>query len=87
MLRLRSDELDWKLVDGEVVVLDLRRSVYLSLNDTGAVVWQLLADGVDGPDELLAAILDEFEVTEPEAAADLDLLLADLRAQDLLVEA
>lgn len=34
VLRLRTDELDWKLVEGEVVILDLRRSVYLSLNDT-----------------------------------------------------
>ena len=35
-LRLREDGLNWREIDGEVVVLDLERSHYLNLNATGA---------------------------------------------------
>ena len=55
----------------------------LLLNETAALVWQKLQTSVSR-DNLLRAILDEFDVEEPVAAADLDALLERLRAYDVI---
>ncbi len=55
----------------------------LLLNETAALVWQKLQNPVSR-DDLLHAILDEFDVEEPVAAADLDALLERLRAYDVI---
>ncbi len=42
----------------------------ISINDTGRFIWNLLENGVD-KQELLAAFLAEFEVSEEEAKQDI----------------
>jgi hypothetical protein len=36
LLRVRSDALEWLEVEGQVIALDLRNSVYLSVNPAGS---------------------------------------------------
>ena len=38
-------DLSWRRVDDEIVILDLRTRAYYSLNEVGARIWELLADG------------------------------------------
>jgi len=47
----------------------------LSLNETGAFLWGLLEKGTDR-EGLLHALLEEYDVTEEVAAADMDEFLA-----------
>lgn len=47
----------------------------LSLNETGAFLWGVLEKGTDR-ERLLAALLEEYEVPEAVAAADMDEFLA-----------
>lgn len=82
-VKLRSQGLDWRLVEGEVVALDVDRSVYLSVNPTGAVLWPLLAEGA-APEALRARLRDACALDEGRAARDVDAFVADLRAQGLL---
>ena len=35
-LRLRQDELEWREIDRDIVVLDARNAAYLTLNGSGA---------------------------------------------------
>lgn len=84
-LRLRSVDVVWRQLDGEAILLDLRSSQYLRINGTGAVVLDALRDGA-APEELTRALLDEFEVSEKQARADVDRFLSSLGAADLLVE-
>ena len=77
-LRLRRDGLHWVEADGEIVALDDRSLQYLSANAVGAVLWQSLIEGATR-DELLARILEEFDVEEDVAARDLDGFLASWR--------
>lgn len=66
---VRQRDLSWREVDGEVVVLDLSSSTYLSLNGSGAVLWRALAEGTD--EEGLADVLVEhFGVERPVADRD-----------------
>ena len=82
-LRLRRDRLHWLEADGEIVALDERSLMYLNANPAGAVLWQSLAQGASR-EELIQGILDEFDVDEATASADVDRFLAELDARDLL---
>src|SRR4051794_18165403 len=44
-LRLRSADLRWQAVEDDVLVLDLRNDLYLEVNRSGALLWELLARG------------------------------------------
>ena len=55
------------------------------LNDVSALVWEKLQNPVSR-DDLLKAILDEFEVEKAVAAADLDALLAKLKEYGVISE-
>ena len=81
--RLRSDALEWREVEGEIVALDLRTSRYLSVNQTGAVLWHSLAAGAT-QEQLASKLVDEFGIDTATASADLDSFLESLTEQDLL---
>ena len=65
------------------------RSVYevlsgiLLLNEVSAFLWKKLENPVSR-DDLLAALLDQYQVDEATAANDLDLLLEKLRSFDVI---
>ncbi|HEX2088037.1 MAG TPA: PqqD family protein [Solirubrobacteraceae bacterium] len=71
-------------VEGELVLLDPQAVRYYALDDVGARVWQLLGEHGD-VDAVVRAMLDEFDVDETTLRADLDELLARLRAAGLVV--
>ncbi len=82
ILRLRPG-VDWRDVQGDVVALDVRRSVYLATNLAGAVLWSRLSTGATRA-ELVAALVDEFEVDDHTADSDVDVFLRRLLELDLL---
>lgn len=84
-VKLRPDAVAWRLVQDEVVALDLRQSEYLTFNDTGQVLWQALAQGTN-PVDLVIQLLERFDVDEATASADVAAFLAGLRARGLLAE-
>lgn len=83
ILRLRGEGLEWRLLEGEIVALDSSAAKYLSVNRTGAVLWSALAQGATRED-LIARLIEEFDVDEQQAARDLGAFLAALEAQGLL---
>jgi hypothetical protein len=82
-VQIRQGALEWREVDGEVVALDLRTNTYLAINPTGAALWPALVAGADRA-ELLSRLVEAFDVTRDQAAADLHQFLAQLTEQDLL---
>jgi len=85
-LTLHDDAVSWLPVEGQVVVLDLRTARYLSLNDSAARLWAVLAGGGTVGD-LVASLRDEFGIDELEATRDVGAFLDDLRQRGLLDEA
>ena len=83
MLRLRDDRLEWRELEGEVLALDDATRVYLSVNRTGTVLWPLLAAGATR-EQLLARLVERFDVDEDAARPDLGAFLASLEAKSLL---
>ncbi len=57
----------------------------ITLNETGTLIWKKLEDGTT-EEELIEAMLTEYEVTEEVATADVKTFLQALRGADLLDE-
>jgi hypothetical protein len=76
---LNEDELSWTTTDdGQVVILDLATSRYLSLNASAAALWELLATGADRS-ALIGLLGERFSVAPDQAARDVDAFLAALQ--------
>lgn len=82
-LKLRSEDLDWREIEGEVIALEGRSALYMSVNPAGALLWQALAGGASESD--LAALLAEtYEIDGESAAADARRFVAQLEEQGLI---
>lgn len=72
-------------IDGEVVIINLDLGNYYSLQQTGAMVWELIEQS-HGVEEMAAAISRSYE-GEPEAIRkDLDAFLKELLDEQLIRE-
>jgi hypothetical protein len=83
MMKLRSEDLTWREIEGEAILLDLRSSTYFRTNTTGTLLLQALVEGTtrDALVELLAA---DFELETTQAGHDVDAFVADMRARGLI---
>ena len=70
-------------LDGEGVLLNLATGTYFGLNPTATRVWHLVQEG-KATDDIVRAIVDEFEVGQETAAADVAALLGELEAKGLV---
>jgi hypothetical protein len=82
-LRLRSAELSWRQIDGEIVAVDVASSAYLSTNAAGAIMWEMLAAGTTR-DALAVRLVETFGIEAERADADVAAFLDDLSARNLL---
>ena len=83
MLKLREDTIRWKEIDGEAILLDLRTSMYLSVNPSATLLWRMLADGTTR-EALVQALDKEYEIGSDQARDDVDLFLADCATRELI---
>lgn len=83
LFQLRSERLDWREVDGEIIALDLKSAQYLAINRSAAELWPLLVEGATRA-ELVGRLREAFGADVVEAERDLDAFLAALEAQELL---
>lgn len=73
-----------RVVDGEVLLIDLRSGDYFSLNATGATVWQHI-DGTKTIDDLVKIVLAEYDTDPDQVVADVLRLVNDLANEGLVV--
>jgi hypothetical protein len=87
-LFVRETSVVSRRIAGETVILPVRNHVVdvdaiYTLNATGAFVWDLLL-GQRSVDELIDAVVAEFDVPRPQAAVDVVRLVHDLRKEQLI---
>lgn len=82
-LQLRCEDLPWQDLDGEIVALEPRASVYLTMNAAGALLWRRLAEGTSRV-ALVDALIAAYGLPPADAERDVDRFLEQLRAQELL---
>lgn len=65
----RNEDAAWRVFEDGAVIVSPTESVMHSLNPVGTRVWEL-ADGTLNINEILDTIVEEFDVTREQAAAD-----------------
>ncbi len=82
-MKLRSSDLLWHEIDGELVVLDLRSSQYLATNASGTVlVTQLTEERTQA--ELAQALIEAFGISQSQATHDVVGFVTELERSGLL---
>ena len=81
--RIRGHAVDWLDVEEQVVALDAEKSVYLSTNPSGAMLWHHLVDGASA-DELAGELVAAYGIDGDRAAADVAEFLNMLETHGLL---
>lgn len=82
-MRLRRSELSWREIDGEMVVLDLASSRYLTTNRTGSFLMRLLTEERTA-DELTDSLMAEFGISREQAGGDVGQFVQMLADKGLL---
>jgi hypothetical protein len=78
------EHVHWRRFDTELVVVDLKQSQYLGLNDVAADAFERLATGVAESD-VVRSLLDIYDVSEPTLERDINALVESLQRRGLLV--
>ena len=86
-MRIKDDFIT-RTIAGETVVVPTgeaaaRLNGMITLNETGAFIWHFLREA-HTKEELLAAMLEEFDVDEADARADIEGFTGVLLAQGML---
>lgn len=84
-MRIRTDGVTWQEIDGELVILDLKTSAYLTTNAAGALLAKQLTEERT-EQELVDSLVSEFEIDAEVAGADVAVYLEQLREKSLLIE-
>ena len=80
----RDRALAFREIPGEGgLVVDPRQSEVKVLNPVGSKIYSLL-DGEHSIEQIVAAVVEEFDVAETVARADIEAFLDDLRERDML---
>ncbi len=78
-----SDDVTWRDVDEEMIVLHLPTGKYYTFNNNGHLVWQQLAEGKDTED-ITNQIMDKYDVDKDTATRDLSAFIAGLKEHNLI---
>lgn len=78
------DDVVFRDLAGEAVILNLASGTYFGLNEVGTRIWNLLAEH-ESTEQTLAALLEEYEVEEAPLRQDIEALLRTLVEKGLIV--
>lgn len=85
-MRLKSEGVTWQDVDGQVVILDLRSSLYLELNASASLLYLQLADGTER-EQLISMLQTTYGLEREAALQDVEAFIRSMQQHDLLTEA
>lgn len=78
-----SENVLFQEIEGECVLLNMESEQYFGLDEVGARMWQILAQGGD-PLKVLTQMQLEYETDEETLRKDLSNLLEELKNEDLI---
>lgn len=85
MLRLRTDRVEWRTLEGRIIAVDLRTREVLETNRAGALMWNALIEGATR-EALLKELQTAYDLTAERAGEDADAFLTMIGNADLLDE-
>jgi hypothetical protein len=84
MLVRISDDVVYRELAGESVLLNLTSGIYFGLDEVGTRIWDLLAEHRDS-EKIIPMLIAEYDVDEAQLRRDVAGLIAQLSEQGLLV--
>jgi Coenzyme PQQ synthesis protein D (PqqD) len=85
-LKPNNEEVAAKVMDGEAILINLSNGIYYSMDKVGGVVWELVERN-HSPKEIVAFIINRYEVESERVQADVERLLKELVDERLILEA
>jgi hypothetical protein len=82
-MALKVDDLTWREVHDELLVLDMATTTYLTLNGSAKVLWEHLVDGAT-LSELADALVERYGIDGERARADAEEFLQVLDERSFL---
>lgn len=82
--RPNGEEVVSKVIDGEAIIINLSNGVYYSMDQVGALIWELLEAG-HSLEKIVQAIVVRYDVSSQQAQADMERLVAELCHEKLMV--
>ncbi|HEY9732031.1 MAG TPA: PqqD family protein [Drouetiella sp.] len=79
----KTDEIIWRVVDDEALILNTSNGYYFSMNGTATEAWCLLNEG-KSIDEVAATIADRYAIDLSSAKADVESLLTELKNEKIV---
>ena len=82
-MKLRVDDITWREIDGDLVILDLRSSTYLTANASGTTLMRQLTEERT-LQQLIQTLVDAFDISERRAQQDAQAFVDELDEHGLL---
>jgi hypothetical protein len=77
-----NEEIIWRVVDDEALILDTTSGYYFSMNGTATDIWCLLNEG-KSIDEVAQTIAQQYEIDAETAKNDVRELIANLSKEQI----
>lgn len=84
-LRLLTDDLTWREVGDELLILKLSTGTYLTLNVVGKELWSKLEEGATAA-QLAESLVERYGISSEQAAEDVAAFIDDLTSSGLLTD-
>lgn len=78
----KNPDVSWQMVEGQAVLIHNRLGEIMVLNEVGSLIWKNIEEGEDRTASL---IVEEYEVTEDQARADVAEFLRELEGCGALI--
>ena len=78
-----TDDVTWRDVSGEMVVLKLSSGEYYTFNEQGRIAWLALSEG-KSMEQAVRMVVDEYDVSSDKAREDVEAFVVGLMEQELL---
>jgi hypothetical protein len=82
-LRIRESMIEWRLLEGQIVAVDTRKSLYMAVNPSGSILWPALLDG-STREALVDRLVDAYGLERGDAERDVDAFVETLDQHALL---
>lgn len=79
----RSEDLVWRKIEGEIVILTEDGQKIHTLNSVGGAIWEL-ADGSKNIDEIAKILTERFDVSPEQAQSDIIEFCSEMADENIL---
>lgn len=82
--KVNSPHIVFDVIEGEVILINLKNGNYYNIEKNGAVVWEIIHKGCDVED-FVRIVSDKFSLNYPQVQKDMEVFISSLAMETLIV--